>query len=428
MLPTSGSTSRSWTSLPNLDRTYLPIESGGEVGARAQDLGRGAELAASRQQRRSSEREEAGRQPQQQTFGDVVQTVPPHRRLAGLRARSASRRAPCGRGRRPTAHGPGTRRRPRRSPDARRTGLDRITPPSLLSASKTVTSRAGFDRGVRGSETGDATADHGDAPVAAHDVPSARMTRSANAAITAGVVVDARGASERETVRGRSPARLDVEVVEHLEMIGDEPDRADEHSVGVSVCASSSMTCRMSGPNHGSGVRPALCQASPQLSRPDRGGHTLGGCPDLRRVRVVGRQDPLGEGVRGEQHARARRASSPSLLCRSLRDEIDEGRLGRPARDLVHLDVVRRGGSCEPTEVLADGDTPSSAARAPDRQRVRKPCVASSSTDSSMNGAACFIPNTTWYCPAATRSSAACMARCCASVRSVSGEIPPIAS
>ncbi len=58
---------------------------------------------------------------------------------------------------------------------------------------------------------------------------------------------------------------LDVEVVQHLEMVGDESAGADDHArdgaaVG-GVVPSSSITSRMSGPIHGSGVRPADCQA-----------------------------------------------------------------------------------------------------------------------------------------------------------------------
>ena len=113
------------------------------------------------------------------------------------------------------------------------------------------------------------------------------------------------------------------------------------------------MTCRMSGPNHGSGVRPALCQASPQSCEPDRGRDALGGRPQLRRVRVAGVEDPLGQRVGGEQHpglAGHRRQLGPEVGG----DEVDERRLGRPALDPAHGDVVRGRRGRESIEVLTD--------------------------------------------------------------------------
>ena len=86
------------------------------------------------------------------------------------------------------------------------------------------------------------------------------------------------------------------------------------------------------------------------------------------------------------------------------------GRLGQPALVLAHARArVVRG------EDEAD-------------DRAQRPGTSSSAAASSMNGGECFWPSTTVHRPGARSSSAACSPARCASVRSASGEVPPIAS
>ena len=60
---------------------------------------------------------------------------------------------------------------------------------------------------------------------------------------------------------------LDIEVIQHFKMVGDKSDRADDPRCAP-FAPRSSITSRMSGPIHGSGVRPALCQPIDQLLPP----------------------------------------------------------------------------------------------------------------------------------------------------------------
>ena len=80
----------------------------------------------------------------------------------------------------------------------------------------------------------------------------------------AGIVVERPGPGEGHPGRPGHLGRLDVEVVEDLQMVGDEAHRADHHRGGALGRATRRISLRRSGPIHGSGVRPALCQATPQ--------------------------------------------------------------------------------------------------------------------------------------------------------------------
>ena len=56
--------------------------------------------------------------------------------------------------------------------------------------------------------------------------------------------------------------RLDVDVVEDLEVVGDEADRPDDELAHALGRPSRRISSRMSGPSHGSPVRPALWNAN----------------------------------------------------------------------------------------------------------------------------------------------------------------------
>ena len=162
----------------------------------------------------------------------------------------------------------------------------------------------------------------------------ATRTRSASAAEDGRVVVHRGRAGERQPEPGGLLAGLDVEVVEHLEVVGDEPARAHEQPIG-SLPASSSTTARTSGPSHGSGVRPADCHANAPAAhgagRPAR--RRLGvaasssgyGSPASRiRRQGVGGEDDLGVRPAVGQPGAARRrpgtrrtpARWPTTRCR----------------------------------------------------------------------------------------------------------------
>ncbi len=122
------------------------------------------------------------------------------------------------------------------------------------------------------------------------------------------VVVERGRAGEGEArLLGRRPG-LDVEVVEDLEVVGDEADRADAPRRRPRARRARRSPTSRSGPSHGSGVRPALCHATRQgTARPSRpaaaatadgrGGHLVG-------VGVALGDHPLGEGVGGEEDRR----------------------------------------------------------------------------------------------------------------------------
>ena len=68
----------------------------------------------------------------------------------------------------------------------------------------------------------------------------------------------------------RDLLRLDVEVVQDLQVVGDEARRAHHHAPGRPVPASSRMTSSTGGPSQGSAVRPALCHPVVYDAEPSR--------------------------------------------------------------------------------------------------------------------------------------------------------------
>ena len=115
---------------------------------------------------------------------------------------------------------------------------------------------------------------------------AAARTRSARAPSTAGSSLRTRVRAKARPTSAATRGGLDVEVVDHLEVVADEALRAHEHARrrGRSP-ASSRITSRMSGPRHGSGVRPADCQAQ----RPARPRRARRPRRPRRRTRAAGR-------------------------------------------------------------------------------------------------------------------------------------------
>ena len=180
-------------------------------------------------------------------------------------------------------------------------------PPGAGAASRTTT-RAPCARALpRGGEAADAGADDGEVDPLGHAPASwaAVRTRSASSAITAGSsLIDA----VRAKARPASPATrrgVDVEVVEHLEVVGHEPLGAHQHPAGLPAGG------QVADHVEHVGTAPRLGRATGRLPRqrpagsarrgrhrPGDGGRRLG---QLVRVRVVG-QHPLGQRVGREQH------------------------------------------------------------------------------------------------------------------------------
>ena len=119
----------------------------------------------------------------------------------------------------------------------------------------------------------------------------------------------------------------------------------------------------MSGPIHGSGVRPADCQAIDQSLQAEAFGDSLCSGPELVGVRIAALEDALGQGVGGEEHPHVMTRGGANLVdprTEIIGEKVDEGGLGRPALHAAHLD--RRAGArlgrvdtgSAPGEVVAD--------------------------------------------------------------------------
>ena len=191
------------------------------------------------------------------------------------------------------------------------------------------------------------------------------------------------------------------------------------------------MTCRMSGPIHGSGVRPADCQRDRPVglfgqTQPVRHG-------DRRRaqfvgVRVAGVDDALRQGMGGEQHPHVAPGVCPhrrSPFGEVGGEEVDERRLGRPAVDADHRGLA--GAVTASFQVLADRvRRVVRREHQPDDRVDTARCRTAAAT--STFGSACFMPSDTAKRPGWRSSSERCSAWRWASVSSASGDTPPMAT
>ena len=253
--PTRGSTNRSTTGRPSRRPTMSPTDR-----SPASAAGRGRAPTRSRAARsrlaggedpRAGQRPPPGGHPEVESRRHGPQPAPgpdggarrPDRdQLSG---RGPARR----RARWPRAVGPGRRRRPGPRCD-RRSGRSGACRRSGRPPSKTWTSGRGSARPSAGDQlpgcgqAGDARAHHGHGRHPGHADGGAAPGGAGAEADAAWRTTPARmsrkrGSSLRDGVRAKAtPAesatagRLDVEVVEDLQMVGDESDRADHHRGG----------------------------------------------------------------------------------------------------------------------------------------------------------------------------------------------------
>ena len=238
-------------------------------------------------------------------------TPPPWRRSATSGRRRARRR---GRARWRAGRGRGTRRRPRRRRRARRTATCAILPPRRSSASRSSIDGVGQRRGQRvgGRQPGDAAADDEDAghPASGDD---AIGERAEDRRVGVHRAPCGRTASPAAAARR---ARLDVEVVEHLEVVGHEAARAHEQPVGAAAgelvddgedVGPEPRFGRAAGAT-ASRSTTVVVEARAGRRRPSAVG------AQLVRVRVAGGEDALRQRV-GREHARA----SPAAASASRR-------------------------------------------------------------------------------------------------------------
>ena len=243
-------------------------------------------------------------------------------------------------------------------------------------------------------------------------------------AITPGSSLTQRVRSNAQAGRVGPPAGLDVEVVEHLEVVGDEAAGAHQHAVDGSVGAE--LVDHLAGcraPIHGSGVRPALCHAIVPLvalDQPSAPATACGGRPQLVGIRVAARRGCAPGSEWAVNSTRGRSPASPPGARRRRR----RGTRRTPARwprSAIAVEPMPVRGRRRPraaVEVLRRPRAPSSAgrARAPTMRvdalprRARRPPPRSSGRRASGRAR----PR---YCPGARSSSAACSASRCASVR-----------
>ena len=293
MLPTRASTSRSWTSSPNRLRTSAPIESSGSPRRGSSGSIAARALPGSDSRPAGGQPGDARRHPEQQPLRDGVQPVVPHGRRCGRRRgrRRARRRAASS-----TASGTLARKASAPSSTAGRpaNGVVRSLPPNRSSASRTsMDTAAGSTRSARNHAVA--------RPLIPPPTTRTRVTPRARAAARAAMTVGSSfiDACPPEHQAGclRTPAGLDVEVVEHLEVIGDEAARAHQQAVGV--LRPGQLV------DHGEdvGADPRLRRAPGGLPRrpttrprrqPDGGGDGDGGGAHLGRVRVAGVEDAHG--------------------------------------------------------------------------------------------------------------------------------------
>ncbi len=202
--------------------------------------------------------------------------------------------------------------------------------------------------------------------------------------------------------------RLDVEVVQDLEVVGDEPGRTHDHRRAPSD-ASSAITSSIGGPHQGSSVRPALCHAIvvpiAGRARPRPGPRSRQ--PVAVPARVLARVAPQApqrsvlEGRGSGRLCAEKTTVAPSALLgrepaersatRAARNATNAGwswyartksNAGGPSPDRARGRARRRS---RPTSPTSAAPSRSRCARSIPSSRIR-------STPSAMNGGECFIP------------------------------------
>ena len=342
-------------------RIVRPEGVGGERGAWRSGSVAGAQLAGPRQQPGAGQSQQVGGHAEQQPLGDVVQAVPPHCGVGPLRGDEVCGEADLG----------GQRRRPRH-PGEERVGalVDGGEPGERRRADLPAEAVAGLAhrhprpgparRSVRTPRRGRrcrrrrrrrGARSRPDVPP-----PHPARPRAGECGHHRRVVVDARRAVEAQPA-GRGARRgLDVEVVEDLEVVGDEADGADQHALDGPLLGRARRspparrarsTARASAPRSARrstsapSARPASAATAAASARSSSGY----GSP-VARIRCG--SECAVNSTRGP----AGIAAEPSGEVGG--DEAHERRLGAPPLDRVDLDAVRRRPPCAAARVLAD--------------------------------------------------------------------------
>ena len=160
-----------------------------------------------------------------------------------------------------------------------------------------------------------------------------------------GIVVDAGRAVEGQAVRFGPSGGFDVEVVQHLEVVGDESAGADDHPGDVGVRAELVDHLEDVGADPRLGC--AACRLPGDLpvvtlGDADRRGDRFRGGPQFVRIRVTGGDDPLRERVGGEEHpdrppVRSRMASTRAARS-SARNETNAGSTAQLSMPITCVD------------------------------------------------------------------------------------------
>ena len=283
MPPISGSANVPTTFWPSLRATSGPMARS-PIGPRTSGRGSSASPASANR----TPRPEMPDAPSARTGSGSPSRAPRAERAAGHGPIPTHRASRSGRGRRrdrprwpgqsPRAGARGIRPPPCRRPRPAESSL-RSAPPSRAEASITTTSGAPACASAataqlpRGSQAADAAADHDDPPRRhvgpdGHDQIGQHLDENR-------VVVERLGPRIGEAGLRRDVGHLDVEVIEHFEMVGDEADRADHDGIGRR------RRRRADGPRRARRARARAQVCAPRSARPRP---SRPGPPPWRRV------------------------------------------------------------------------------------------------------------------------------------------------
>ena len=305
MLPTSASTSRSWTSSPKraADERADRVAVGPAAGQ--QRLERGARLPrhdSSRLVGQPRRCRPARRAAARRGSGAGRRATPPRARRSATSASSPSPTSrasavPCGHPGEERVGALVDRRRARRT--ATCGACRRARSVGLADARSAASSRRRRRRRGRGRRSSPVIPPPTTTTAASSALDRRAMTRSASAPMHGRVVVHRRRAGERQPGRVGPPAGLDVEVVQHLEVVGDEAARAHEQPVGV--LGAGQLVDRRRGCRARSTAR---ASGRPTATRPTTA--TIGASPAAAATAVGGRRAARrGRGRRRRGSARA---------------------------------------------------------------------------------------------------------------------------
>src|ERR687895_2015011 len=143
------------------------------------------------------------------------------------------------------------------------------------------------------------------------------------------IVVERLDPVELEPELGGTLSRLDIEVPEDLEVVGDEPDRTDEHALDAARVQRVELLHDVRPEPRLPGRARALERERPALE-PRPLGHELRRLQQLLLVGIAEREDPLGQRVGREDDVRVRSADT-------IRDDVEERLVVVPVLDETEL-------------------------------------------------------------------------------------------